>query len=164
MFEKSFPSSDNDAMASYSPLCVRFTPNSGYIAHYAPFIWCKSPTNCDTHLAKAFFKHALVHHRTTISIIHTTQRHLPVHTGRFVIGPPDYHDSSKPYSICPFFSSLIFYKTKLMQTTPSQLHPGNFILYISFLSYLFNCMPNEPVPYPTDNSKLSSKSLWSLQK
>ncbi len=45
-----------DAYASYSPLCVIFTPNSGYIARYAPFIWCKSPTNCDAHLTESIFQ------------------------------------------------------------------------------------------------------------
>ena len=46
----------NDAYASYSPLCVIFAPNSGYIARYAPFIWHKSPTNCDAHLAESIFQ------------------------------------------------------------------------------------------------------------
>jgi len=38
---------------------VIFVPNSGYIARYAPFIWRKSPTNCEIHLAASIFKHAL---------------------------------------------------------------------------------------------------------
>ncbi len=46
----------NDAIASYSPLCVIFAPNSGYIAHYAPFIWHKSLTNCDAHLTESIFQ------------------------------------------------------------------------------------------------------------
>ncbi|MDE7321424.1 MAG: hypothetical protein K2N73_01610 [Lachnospiraceae bacterium] len=46
----------NDAYASYSPLCVIFAPNSGYIARYAPFIWHKSPTNCDAHLSESIFQ------------------------------------------------------------------------------------------------------------
>ena len=33
-----------------------FGPNSGYIAHYAPFIWPKSPTNCDAHLPESNFQ------------------------------------------------------------------------------------------------------------
>ena len=40
----------------YAPLCVIFAPNSGYIARYAPFIWCKSPTNCDAHLTESIFQ------------------------------------------------------------------------------------------------------------
>ncbi|HAP22145.1 MAG TPA: hypothetical protein DCR27_12825 [Lachnospiraceae bacterium] len=35
-------------------LCVIFVPNAGYIARYAPFIWRKSSTNCDVHLAETF--------------------------------------------------------------------------------------------------------------
>ena len=33
--------------------CVIFAPNSGYIARYAPFLWHKSPTNCDAHLPES---------------------------------------------------------------------------------------------------------------
>ena len=33
-----------------------FAPNSGYIARYAPFIWHKSPTNCDAHLSESNFQ------------------------------------------------------------------------------------------------------------
>ncbi len=40
----------------HAPLCVIFVPNSGYIARYAPFIWHKSPTNCDAHLAESIFQ------------------------------------------------------------------------------------------------------------
>ena len=40
----------------HAPLCVIFAPNSGYIARYAPFIWHKSPTNCDAHLAESNFQ------------------------------------------------------------------------------------------------------------
>ena len=40
----------------HAPLCVIFAPNSGYIARYAPFIWHKSPTNCDAHLAESIFQ------------------------------------------------------------------------------------------------------------
>ncbi|NBI71465.1 hypothetical protein D3Z50_10395 [Clostridiaceae bacterium] len=40
----------------HAPLCVRFAPNSGYIARYAPFIWRKSPTNCDAHLSESNFQ------------------------------------------------------------------------------------------------------------
>jgi len=35
---------------------VIFAPNSGYIARYAPFIWHKSPTNCDAHLPESNFQ------------------------------------------------------------------------------------------------------------
>ncbi len=45
----------------YAPLCGIFGPNSGYIAHYAPFIWPKSPTNCDAHLPESNFQ---THSRT----------------------------------------------------------------------------------------------------
>ena len=40
----------------YAPLCGILGPNSGYIAHYAPFIWPKSPTNCDAHLPESNFQ------------------------------------------------------------------------------------------------------------
>ena len=46
----------SDAYASHSALCVIFAPNSGYIARYAPFIWHKSPTNCDAHLSESNFQ------------------------------------------------------------------------------------------------------------
>ena len=46
----------NDAYASYSPLCEIFAPNSVNIARYASFIWHKSPTNCDAHLAESIFQ------------------------------------------------------------------------------------------------------------
>ena len=40
----------------HAPLCVMFAPNSGYIDRYAPFIWHKSPTNCDTYLPESNFQ------------------------------------------------------------------------------------------------------------
>ena len=40
----------------HAPLCVIFAPNSGYIARYVPFIWHKSPTNCDAHLTESIFQ------------------------------------------------------------------------------------------------------------
>ena len=40
----------------HSPLCVIFAPNSGYMARYAPFIWHKSPTNCEIHLTDSIFQ------------------------------------------------------------------------------------------------------------
>ena len=46
----------NDAIASYSPLCVIFAPNSVNIARYASFIRHKSPTNCDAHLTESIFQ------------------------------------------------------------------------------------------------------------
>lgn len=55
----------NDRFAQYftgnsyhlhAPLCVIFAPNSGYIARHAPFIWHRSPTNCDAHLAEGIFQ------------------------------------------------------------------------------------------------------------
>ena len=39
-----------------APFCARFALNPDYIAHYAPFIWRKSPTNCDTHLIESIFQ------------------------------------------------------------------------------------------------------------
>ena len=38
------------------PLHGIFGPNSGYIAHYASFIWLKYPTNCDAHLPESNFQ------------------------------------------------------------------------------------------------------------
>lgn len=35
-----------------------FVPNSVAVAHYAAFIWAKSPTKCDAQLLKAIFKYA----------------------------------------------------------------------------------------------------------
>ena len=46
----------NDAKASYLPLCVIFASNSVDVARYAAFIWHKSPTNCDAHLAESIFQ------------------------------------------------------------------------------------------------------------
>ncbi len=46
----------NHSYHLHAPLCVIFMPNSGYIARYAPFIWHKSPTNCDAHLAESIFQ------------------------------------------------------------------------------------------------------------
>ena len=43
VFEHSF-------LTMHAPLRVIFTPNSGYMARYAPFLWHKSPTNCDERL------------------------------------------------------------------------------------------------------------------
>ncbi len=46
----------NHSCHLHSPLCVRFAPNSGYIARYAPFIWRKSPTNCEIDLTESIFQ------------------------------------------------------------------------------------------------------------
>ncbi len=46
----------NHSCHLHSPLCVIFAPNSGYIARYAPFIWRKSPTNCEIHLTESIFQ------------------------------------------------------------------------------------------------------------
>jgi len=40
----------------HAPLCGIFSPNSGYIARYAPFIRDKSPTNWDAKLSESNFK------------------------------------------------------------------------------------------------------------
>ncbi len=46
----------NHSRHLHAPLCVIFVSNSGYIARYAPFIWHKSPTNCDAHLTESIFQ------------------------------------------------------------------------------------------------------------
>ncbi|NBI71413.1 hypothetical protein D3Z50_10115 [Clostridiaceae bacterium] len=46
----------NHSRHLHAPLCVIFAPNSGYIVRYAPFIWHKSPTNCDAYLAESNFQ------------------------------------------------------------------------------------------------------------
>ncbi|WP_394917568.1 DUF6783 domain-containing protein, partial [uncultured Robinsoniella sp.] len=40
----------------HAPLCGIFSPNSGYVARYAPFIRDKSPTKCDAQLPESNFK------------------------------------------------------------------------------------------------------------
>ena len=40
----------------HAPLCGIFGPNSLNVAHYAAFIWPKSPTNCDAHLPESNFQ------------------------------------------------------------------------------------------------------------
>ncbi|MDU3242184.1 MAG: DUF6783 domain-containing protein [Clostridiales bacterium] len=40
----------------HAPLCGRFTPNSGYVAHYAPFIRDNSPTNWNAQLSESNFQ------------------------------------------------------------------------------------------------------------
>lgn len=40
----------------HAPFCVIAAPDSGYIARHAPFIWQKSPTNCDAHPAESIFQ------------------------------------------------------------------------------------------------------------
>ncbi|MEE0743444.1 DUF6783 domain-containing protein [Ruminococcus sp. 1001136sp1] len=39
-------------------LCGIFHSNSAVVARYGAFIQAKSPTNCDVHPAKAFFKNS----------------------------------------------------------------------------------------------------------
>ena len=46
----------NHSRHLHAPLCVIFAPNSGYITRYAPFIWRKSPTNCDANLTESIFQ------------------------------------------------------------------------------------------------------------
>ncbi len=57
-FREAYPRAclKNHSCHLHSPLCVIFAPNSGYIARYAPFIWHKSPTNCEIHLAESIFQ------------------------------------------------------------------------------------------------------------
>ena len=40
--------------------CGIFRPNSIVVVRYGALIRAKSPTNCDVHLAEAFFRHAFV--------------------------------------------------------------------------------------------------------
>ncbi len=46
----------NHSCHLHAPLCVIFAPNSVDVARYAAFIWHKSPTNCDAHLAESIFQ------------------------------------------------------------------------------------------------------------
>ena len=46
----------NHSRHLYAPLCVIFAPYSVDVAHYASFIWHKSPTNCDAHLTESSFQ------------------------------------------------------------------------------------------------------------
>ncbi len=46
----------NHSYHLHAPLCVIFLPNSVDVARYAAFIWQKSPTNCDTHVAESIFQ------------------------------------------------------------------------------------------------------------
>ena len=39
----------------HAPLRGIFGPNSLNVAHYAAFIWAKSPTNCDAQLPESNF-------------------------------------------------------------------------------------------------------------
>ncbi|WP_084493013.1 DUF6783 domain-containing protein [Lacrimispora indolis] len=39
-----------------APLCGIFAPNSVGVAHYAAFIWNKSPTKCNAHLGTSNFQ------------------------------------------------------------------------------------------------------------
>ena len=48
VFENSFPPSARPTLY--------LSPNSGYIAHYAPLIRDKSPTNCEAHLMESNFQ------------------------------------------------------------------------------------------------------------
>ncbi len=64
----------------YTPLCGIFGPNSGYIAHYAPFIWPKSPTNCDAHLPESNFQ---TRSKACLKI-HSRHLHAPL---RGIFGP-----------------------------------------------------------------------------
>ena len=69
----------NHSRHLHAPLCVIFAPNSGYIARYAPFIWRKSPTNCDAHLSESIFQT-----RSRVCLKnHSRHLHAPL-CGRFV--------------------------------------------------------------------------------
>lgn len=49
----------NHSRNLHASICGIFCPNLVVIAHYDALICAKSSTNCDAHLAKVFFKHAL---------------------------------------------------------------------------------------------------------
>ena len=46
----------NHSRHLHAPLCVIFAPHSVDVARYDSFIWHKSPTNCDAHLAESIFQ------------------------------------------------------------------------------------------------------------
>lgn len=48
----------------HAPLCGIFAPNSLAVAHYAAFIWGKSPTKWNAHLAESNFQTRSSIHRT----------------------------------------------------------------------------------------------------
>ncbi len=86
----------NHSRHLHAPLCAIFVPNSGYIARYAPFIWHKSPTNCDAHLTKSIFqtrskksgvKFQAVHNHTTVDAPETV-RYVRSKRGVVVLYPP----------------------------------------------------------------------------
>ena len=58
----------------YAPLCGIFGPNSGYIAHYAPFIWPKSPTKRNTQVPESNFQ---TRSRACLKI-HSRHLHAPL--------------------------------------------------------------------------------------
>ena len=49
----------NHSYNLHAPICGIFCLHSVDVARYAALIQAKSPTNCNAHLQKAFFKHAL---------------------------------------------------------------------------------------------------------
>ncbi len=62
VFEKTFLQTrsraclKNHSRNLHAPLCGIFCPNSVAVARYGAFIWTKSPTNCDAHLAESLFQ------------------------------------------------------------------------------------------------------------
>jgi len=49
----------NHSRNLHAPFCGLFDPNSVAVARYGALIRAKSSTNCDAHLAKAFFRPSL---------------------------------------------------------------------------------------------------------
>ena len=76
----------NHSYHLHAPLCVIFAPNSGYIARYAPFIWHKSPTNCDAHLAESIFQ-------TRSSSVGAFEAYM-INTGKTVCSYEEYLDEA----------------------------------------------------------------------
>ncbi|MFR7572949.1 MAG: DUF6783 domain-containing protein [Blautia faecis] len=62
MIKRSYCSLDRyvSCLFLYGADCGIFCSNSTYAARCGVLIRAKSPTNCDVHLAEAFFRHAFV--------------------------------------------------------------------------------------------------------
>ena len=70
----------------HAPLCGIFCPNSVAVARYDALIRTKSPTNCDTHLAKSIFQthsksqpqtsRGMTEHLRRISRVHVISKYL----------------------------------------------------------------------------------------
>ncbi len=112
----------NHSRHLHAPLCVIFAPNSGYIARYAPFIWRKSPTNCDAHLSESIFQT-----RSGVCLkIHSRHLHAPL-CGRFV-----------PHSVnVAHYASLI--RDKSPANCDAQLTESNFKTHSGGYKHIIFC-------------------------